>query len=86
MLKKDFYTYRITWSEDDNEYVGLCLEFPGLSWLAKSPDAALKGVRKVVAESVADMEKEGASVPEPLLPSASAANSWAVSLRNSTGN
>ena len=28
------YTYRVTWSVEDNEYVGLCAEFPSLSWLA----------------------------------------------------
>jgi len=44
-LKNDRYTYRVTWSEDDNEYVGLCAEFPSLSWLAKTPEAALKGIR-----------------------------------------
>ena len=33
MLKNDRYTYRITWSEDDHEYAGLCIEFPSLSWL-----------------------------------------------------
>jgi hypothetical protein len=27
-LKHDHYTYRVTWSEDDQEYVGLCAEFP----------------------------------------------------------
>jgi predicted RNase H-like HicB family nuclease len=42
-LKDDRYTYRVTWSEDDNEYVALCAEFPGLSWLALTPEAALKG-------------------------------------------
>ena len=29
----DHYTYRITWSAEDNEHVGLCAEFPSLSWL-----------------------------------------------------
>ena len=42
MLPNDRYTYRVTWSEEDNEYVGLCVEFPSLSWLAKTPEAALK--------------------------------------------
>ncbi len=51
-LKNDRYTYRVTWSENDSEYVGLCAEFPSLSWLAKTPEAALKGIRKVVAEIV----------------------------------
>ena len=27
------YTYRVTWSAEDNKYVGLCAEFPSLSWL-----------------------------------------------------
>ena len=41
-LKNDRYTYRVTWSGDDNEYVGLCAEFPSLSWLAKTPGVALE--------------------------------------------
>ncbi len=66
MLKNDHYTYRVTWSGDDNEHVGLCVEFPGLSWLENTPEAALKGIRKVVAEVVIDMEKFGEKIPEPL--------------------
>jgi hypothetical protein len=33
--KKDKDTYQVTWSEDDNEYVGLCAGFPSLSWLVR---------------------------------------------------
>ena len=66
VLKNDHYTYRITWSEDDNEYVGLCAEFPSLSWLARTPEAALKGIRKVVADIVKDMQETGELVPEPI--------------------
>ena len=65
-LKDDRYTYRVTWSEDDKEYVGLCAEFPSLSWLARTPEAALKGIRKVVAEVVNDMRKAGEAVPKPI--------------------
>ena len=65
-LKNDRYTYRVTWSEDDNEYVGLCAEFPSLSWLAKKPEGALKGIRKLVEDVVNDMQKEGEAVPEPI--------------------
>jgi predicted HicB family RNase H-like nuclease len=65
-LKNDRYTYRVTWSEDDNEYVGLCAEFPSLSWLAKTPGAALKGICKLVEDAVKDMQKEGEVVPEPI--------------------
>ena len=62
-LKNDRYTYRVTWSEDDSEYVGLCIEFPSLSWLSTTPEAALKGVRKIVAEIVEDMQKTGEPIP-----------------------
>ncbi len=65
-LKNDRYTYRVTWSEDDNEYVGLCAEFPSLSWLAKTPGGALKGIRKLVEDVVKDMHNEGEVVPEPI--------------------
>ena len=65
-IRNDHYTYRVTWSEDDQEYVGLCAEFPSLSWLSTSPEAALRGVRGVVADVVADMRKNRESIPEPL--------------------
>jgi predicted RNase H-like HicB family nuclease len=57
MLKNDRYTYRVTWSEEDGEYVGLCAEFASLSWLASEPEAALQGIRQVIAD-VEDEEKE----------------------------
>ena len=60
------YTYRVTWSPEDNEHVGLCAEFPSLSWLAKTPEAALKGVQKVVADVVADLQATGENVPDAL--------------------
>ncbi|MCP4252623.1 MAG: type II toxin-antitoxin system HicB family antitoxin [Candidatus Scalindua sp.] len=65
-LKNDHYTYRVTWSEDDKEYVGLCVEFPSLSWLTKTPEGALRGIRKVVADVIADMKKNGEDIPVPI--------------------
>ena len=65
-LENDRYTYRVTWSADDAEYVGLCAEFPSLSWLASTPEAALRGIRKVVAEVVSDLTTSGEPAPEPL--------------------
>ena len=64
--KSNKYTYRVTWSNDDSEYVGLCTEFPSLSWLAATPEAALKGVCKLVDDVVGDMIRNGEAVPEPL--------------------
>jgi len=65
-IKNDRYTYRVTWSEDDNEYVGLCAEFPSLSWLARTPEAALKGIRELVANIVTDMTTRDEAIPEPI--------------------
>jgi predicted HicB family RNase H-like nuclease len=66
MLDHDHYTYRVTWSEEDGEYVGLCAEFPSLSWLAQSPEDALMGIRQVVADVVNDLAANSENVPEPL--------------------
>ena len=66
MLKNDRYTYRVTWSEEDEEYVGLCVEYPSLSWLAPTPQEALEGIRQVVADVAADMEANEEPVPEPI--------------------
>jgi predicted HicB family RNase H-like nuclease len=65
-LKDDRFTYRVTRSEEDQEYVGLCAEFPSLSWLARTPEAALKGIRKVVADVVKEMRGHGEEPPEPI--------------------
>lgn len=66
MLTNDFYTYRVTWSVEDNEYVGRCVEFPSLSWLASDPESALHGIRQVVAEVVADMRSNHEPIPQPI--------------------
>jgi len=61
----DHYTYRVTWSAEDGEHVGLCAEFPSLSWLARTPERALAGIRRVVRETLADMSTEGEPPPPP---------------------
>ena len=65
-MSNDHFTYRLTWSAEDSEHVGLCLEFPSLSWLDATPEAALKGIRQVVAEVVADLSASGEPLPAPL--------------------
>lgn len=61
----DKYTYRVTWSEEDQEYVGLCAEFPSLSWLEDDLVAALSGIRRLVLDTVNDMREADEAVPEP---------------------
>lgn len=63
---KDHYTYRVTWSTEDGEYVGLCAEFPSLSWLAHTPEEAFSGIRQLVADSICDMWAEGERPPQPI--------------------
>ena len=45
---------------------GLCAEFPSLSWLDATPEKALQGIRRVVAQVIKDMRANGESVPEPI--------------------
>ncbi len=61
----DHYTYRVTWSAEDQEYLGLSVEFPSLSWLADSPDEAFSGILRLVAECVEDMLAADEILPEP---------------------
>ncbi|MEM9567018.1 MAG: toxin-antitoxin system HicB family antitoxin [Cyanobacteria bacterium P01_E01_bin.34] len=62
----DRYCYRVTWSEEDEEYVGTCLEFPSLSWLDESPGNALSGIRSVVSDCIEDMTETNEDIPPPL--------------------
>jgi predicted RNase H-like HicB family nuclease len=62
----DRYLYRVIWSEEDGEYVGLCAELPSLSWLDKSRVAALTGIAEVVQHAVNDMLKNNEEIPAPL--------------------
>ncbi len=66
LKRNNFYTYRVTWSEEDHEYVGLCAEFPGLSWLADTQEKALKGINQLVAEVLLDMQANNEDIPQPL--------------------
>jgi len=60
------YTYRVIWSEEDQEHVGLCAEFPSLSWLEASQAGALRGIVEAVRQAVEDMAKRREPIPKPL--------------------
>lgn len=59
------YTYRVTWSGDDGEFVATCLEFPSLSWLAATQLGALQGLEAVIRDVLADMASAGETIPVP---------------------
>ena len=65
-LKNDLFTYRVTWSEEDQEYIGLCTEFPSLSWLTETQESALEGIRQLVANVITDMKKNKERIPVPI--------------------
>ena len=44
----------------------MCAEFPSLSWLASTPEKALKGICSVVKDCIADMSKSNEELPLPL--------------------
>lgn len=60
------YAYRVEWSPEDGEYVGLAAEFPSLSWLEESPVDAMAGIVNLVADVVAEMRASGEQIPEPV--------------------
>jgi hypothetical protein len=57
----DRYTYRVEWSDEDNEWVGLCAELPSLSWLDPDKGKALAGITRL-AEAVDSNGKDPAAV------------------------
>lgn len=62
----DRYAYRVTWSEEDQEYVGTCAEFPSLSWLEESREGAWRGIYQLVQEVLIDLVKHGKEPPKAL--------------------
>lgn len=60
------YTYRVMWLEEDQEFVGLCAEFPSLSWLEEEQDTALHGIVRLVSDTLKEMEENKEPIPEPL--------------------
>ena len=62
----EHYTYRVTWSPEDESYVGLCVEFPSLSWVTQTPNEAFTGIRQLVDDVVDDLRSSGDPLPAPL--------------------
>lgn len=65
-MATDHYTYRVSWSAGDAEYVATCAEFPSLSWLADDDIEALRGLKRIVRDVIADLEASGAPLPTPI--------------------
>jgi predicted HicB family RNase H-like nuclease len=66
MINPKHYTYRVTWSPEDDEYVALCAEFPSLSYLSEDRADALANMVELVESVVEDMKDNGEKIPVPL--------------------
>lgn len=62
----DHYSYRVRWSEEDQEYVGTVAEFPSLSWLADTSREAFDGVVRLVRSVTEDLIHNGEELPQPI--------------------
>ncbi|MDP2013616.1 MAG: type II toxin-antitoxin system HicB family antitoxin [Actinomycetota bacterium] len=61
----DHYTYRLGWSVKDNDFIATVVEFPSLSWIAETREAALAGLTSVVEEVLQDMLAQDEQIPAP---------------------
>ena len=59
------YTYRVLWSEDARRYVGVCSEFPTLSFQAATHAVALDGIIAWVREMLENIRRLGQVAPTP---------------------
>jgi len=66
MVDPKHYTYRVIWSAEEGEFVGLCAEFPSLSHLDESQAGALEGITGLVADVVVEMQATGETPPVPI--------------------
>ena len=65
-MSTNHYTYQVSWSPEDREYVGTVAEFPSVSWLDADEQAAFAGIRRRGGYVVDQMVAEGSPRPESL--------------------
>lgn len=65
-MEAKFYTYRVIWSEEDEEFVGLCAELPSLSWLDEDQQSAFSGIVELVQSCINDLASQDEPIPTPL--------------------
>ena len=66
MINYKHYAYRVVWSVEDEEFVGLCAEFPSLSYLDEDHLKALEGISNLVKDIIVDRSAEGEKIPTPI--------------------
>lgn len=59
------YSFTITWSDLDHNYVALCPEFPDLSGLGETPAQAIAELDVALGLAIETYQAEGWPLPEP---------------------
>lgn len=78
------YSFRVTWSAEDDEFVATCVEFPSLSWLDGTPELALSGLRNLVSEVVPTSTRQGKRCRSLYRPATTRVSSSCASARTCT--
>lgn len=65
MYKPEKYTYCVFWSDEDDCFIGTVAEFPLLSHIDDTQEAALKGIVGVIDFVLKDMANNGEDYPKP---------------------
>lgn len=63
----DKYSTHIYWSNDDNEYVAIATEFPGLSGIGKTKAKAVKFLEDAIEMALEFYKEDKENAPEPVL-------------------
>ena len=61
----DKYSFRAQYSPDDQAFIGLVDEFPGLSAFADTLEGAIKEIKTVLVEGLCLLAARGEQIPEP---------------------
>jgi predicted RNase H-like HicB family nuclease len=61
----DKYSFNVFWSEEDNAYIAICPEFPGLSAFGDTPEQALAEGRVVLELTIETYKERDLPLPAP---------------------
>lgn len=59
------YSYTVGWSDEDEAFIALCPEFPGLSAFGDTPEYALSEIQTAVDLAITTYVEEGWELPSP---------------------
>jgi hypothetical protein len=55
----NYFRFYVNWSDEDQEYIGTCQEFPSLSYCNIDKTKVLGGIVNLVLDILNDMSREG---------------------------